>query len=112
MWPFNTPTMVARQICTNGAKYAEWLGETSRRGESIGEHRRELMSRAAADGQDRGPRYAEWSRIYWREMNRVLEFALRNPDATSKGLTEIVERDCDRRRDSLKRELEQSDPRR
>jgi hypothetical protein len=110
IWPFGTPWSVSRQICSNSVKYAENLGKYSRRGESFGEARRNLYELRDLDRASVSAIYEPWTRIYWREMEEVLQLAWDNPDASSRALGEIVEKRCAARRSSIQAELEKTNP--
>lgn len=56
------------------------------------------------------PKYRRWHQIYYSEMARYVRIVWSNPSITEDMAIEIVENDCNSRRESIKKRLEDTEP--
>jgi len=108
IWPFNTPYMVSKQICKNSktwAKAAYYASDQTMRADLLSE----LKENKAFSIRD-DPKYSKWNELYYSEMARYIRIVWANPSITEDMAIEIVENDCNSRRELIKKRLEDTEP--
>ncbi|MBK6961220.1 MAG: hypothetical protein IPH23_08435 [Gammaproteobacteria bacterium] len=108
IWPFNTPYMVAKQICTNAEGWAKSAVQSRGYGGQA-ELMRELRNTQELEIRD-DPKYKEWHAIYYGEMTKFVRLVWKNPNVTEDMAVEMVARDCNSRINSIQKRLENADP--
>lgn len=108
IWPFNTPYMVAKQICTNSEDWARSAVQ-SRSYNGQGELLQELRNIQAMEVRD-DPKYSPWHKIYYAEMTHFVRLVWKNPNVSEEIAVEIVRKDCLSKIKSIQRNLEKTDP--
>jgi hypothetical protein len=108
IWPFNTPYMVSKQICKNSkdwARAAYHCYDQQSRAELLSD----LYEKKRADIKD-DPKYRAWHIIYYREMERYVKIVWKNPNITENMAIEIIQDRCNSGRIDIKKQLEETNP--
>lgn len=108
IWPFNTPYMVAKQICTNSEDWARSAVQ-SRSYNGQQELLQELRNIQVLEIQN-DPKYRPWHNIYYTEMTQFVRLVWKNPNVSEEMAAEIVRKDCASRINVIQKRLEESDP--
>lgn len=108
IWPFNTPSAVSKQICSNSKG---WAKDASRcYDQYTKDNLLSILHENRRNDIKEDPNYREWHLIYYGEMERYVRTVWRNPNITEDMAVDIVQDLCLSNQENIQKALEKTDP--
>lgn len=108
IWPFNTPSMVSKQICKNSKGWASAAYHCYDQ-----QSRTDLLSELYENQRysiKEDPNYRAWHIIYYQEIKRYVRIVWKNSNITEDMAIEITQDICKSRRKDIQERLKKTNP--